>query len=49
MECKEKAAIFDIVENSNFYQAVCLDRDKLTRFYKLNPHLVRPTDVQQLM
>ena len=45
MDCKDPAAYFDIVENSNFYQAV--DRDKLNFFYKLNPRLVRPTDLDR--
>lgn len=45
MECKERAAVYDIVENSNFYQAA--DRDKINRFYKLNPQLVRPSDLNR--
>ena len=45
MDCKDPAAYFDIVENSNFYQAV--DKDKLNFFYKLNPRLVRPTDLDR--
>lgn len=45
MECKESAAYYDIVENSNFYQAV--NRDKLNDFYRLNHRLVRPTDLDR--
>lgn len=47
MECRERAAVYDIVENSNFYQIV--DPDKLNRFYKLNPGLVRPSDIDRRM
>jgi hypothetical protein len=47
MECRERAAIYDIVENSNFYQATLGDQDKLNRFYKLNPGLVRPSDLNR--
>ena len=45
MDCKDPAAYYDIVENSNFYQAV--DKDKLNLFYKLNSRLVRPTDLDR--
>lgn len=45
MDCKDSAAYFDIVENSNFYQAV--NKDKLNSFYRLNPRLVRPTDLDR--
>jgi hypothetical protein len=45
IDCKDSAAYFDIVENSNFYQAA--DRDKLNGFYRLNPRLVRPTDLDR--
>jgi hypothetical protein len=45
MDCKDSAAFFDIVENSNFYQAV--SREKLNDFYRLNPRLVRPTDLDR--
>ena len=45
IDCKDPAAYFDIVENSNFYQAV--NKDKLNIFYRLNPRLVRPTDLDR--
>lgn len=45
MECRERAAVYDIVENSNFYQAA--DPDKINKFYKLNPGLVRPSDLNR--
>jgi hypothetical protein len=45
MESKEPAAYYDIVENSNFYQTV--DREKLNNFYRLNPRLVRPSDMDR--
>lgn len=48
MECRERAAVYDIVENSNFYQAT-IDSDKLNKFYKLNPGLVRPSDLDRRM
>lgn len=48
MECRERAAVYDIVENSNFYQAVQFnDPEKLNKFYKLNPGLVRPSDLNR--
>lgn len=48
MECRERAAIYDIVENSNFFQVVSnSDPDKLNKFYKLNPGLVRPSDLNR--
>ena len=47
MECRERAAVFDILENSNFYQII--DREKLNKFYKLNPSLVRPSDLNNRM
>ncbi len=47
MECRQRAAIYDIVENSNFYQTA--DKDKLNKFYKLNPGLVRPSDLNRMM
>jgi len=34
-ECKERAAVYDIVENSNFYQST--DQNKINHFFKLNP------------
>lgn len=50
MECRERAAIYDIVENSNFFQVVSnSDPDKLNKFYKLNPGLVRPSDLNRRM
>ena len=45
IDCKDPAAYYDIVENSNFYQAV--NKDKLNGFYKLNTRLVRPTDLDR--
>ena len=47
LESKQPAAYYDIVENSNFYQNVCGDRNKLNNFYRLNNKLVRPTDLQR--
>jgi len=47
MECRERAAVYDILENSNFYQII--DQEKLKWFYQLNSWLVRPSDLNNRM
>ena len=45
MDCKESEAYYDIVQNSNFYQHV--SKDTLNAFYRLNPRLVRQSDMDR--
>jgi len=44
---KEKSARYDIIDNSSLMQQ--LSRDKIDRFYQLNPELIREKAAYDLM